>query len=129
MPGINIKPVSTTPAASMVPKSAMSTSVWRDKLETARHVETLANLLQSTGIINGEQYCEAIEIADSLRKSVDQVIFTSFLSEQQREICAGAMSYLERGIVNEELAANGLKFANDRGLTFAEGLRYFGFGW
>ncbi|MBX9725574.1 MAG: hypothetical protein K2X81_29520, partial [Candidatus Obscuribacterales bacterium] len=79
--------------------------------------------------ISREQYCDAQEIAESLNKSIDQVIVTSFLSEQQAQLCSAAMSYVERGIVIESLASDALMVANTKNISFIEGLRYFGYGW
>lgn len=103
-------------------------SVWKDRLEVSRS-DVLAKLAQKAGIVGVEQICDAQEIAESLNKSIDQVIATSFLNEIETELCASAMSYIERGIVTEALAADGLMAAKAKGVSFTEGLKYFGFGW
>lgn len=103
-------------------------SVWKDRLEVSRS-DVLAKLAQKAGLIGAEQICDAQEIAESLNKSVDQVLATSFLNEKQSELCAAAMNYIERGVVTEALAADGLMVANSKGVSFVEGLKYFGFGW
>lgn len=109
-----------------------ATAVWKDRLENSQaqaSSDMLAKLLQRAGIIGKEQYCDAAEIAESLKKSVDQVLTTSFLSQEQVEICNGAMTLLDRGLITEALAADGLAVANAKGISFQEGLKYFGFGW
>jgi hypothetical protein len=135
MHGINMKPSPVVPTASAAARPALASSVWKDKLDASVAVtvssksDTLAKLLQRAGMIGKEQVCDASDIAESLNKTVDQVITTSFLSAMQAELCASAMSYLERGIINEALAADALGLANSKGLPFVEGLKYFGFGW
>jgi hypothetical protein len=131
MHGINLKPSPAVPLASTANRPAMASSVWKEKLESSQstHSDSLAKLLQRAGVINKEQVCDAGEIAESLKKSLDQVIVTSFLSEAQAELCTKALSYLERGIINEDLAAQAMAFCNARNVTFVEGLKYFGFGW
>jgi len=139
MHGINLKPSSAVSAAASTAKPAISNSVWKTKLETfeAKPAATsavqpatkIAKLLQKAGMLGKEQYCDAQEIADSLNKSIDQVLLTSFLSEKQSALCASAISFLERGIISETLAVDALAFANVRTITFQESLRYHGFGW
>jgi hypothetical protein len=131
MHGINLKPATAMPlaAASTISKPAMSTSPWREKLESVQQSDKLVKLLDSAGMITAEQRCDAGEIAASMDKSIDQVITTSFLSEKQGELWASALSYLERGIINEDLAVDALRLANARGMKFVDSLTYFGFGW
>lgn len=109
-------------------KPAISTDPWKMKLESSQS-RVMANLLYRAGIISEEQYYEAADIAASINKSIDHVIMASFLSGFQSELCTNAMSYIERGIVTEDLAASALAKANLKGLSFGEGLKYFGFGW
>ncbi|MBX9688478.1 MAG: hypothetical protein K2X27_17345 [Candidatus Obscuribacterales bacterium] len=125
MQSVNLKTSST---ATLNSSQKQSGSVWKQKLD-ASSADKLSKLLQRAGIIGKEQLCDAMEIAESLNKSIDQVLSTSFLTEKQIELCALAMNYLERGLVTEALAADGLKMANARGLQFREGLKYFGYGW
>ena len=131
MHGINLKALPVVLAASTLARPAMSSSVWKSKLEAEaeNNSEKMARLFLEAGIIGKEQYCDAAEIAESLHKSIDQVIVTSFLSDEQAVLCASAMHFLECDIINETLAADALRTANARGLTFREGLSYFGFGW
>ncbi|MBX9568090.1 MAG: hypothetical protein K2X77_04305 [Candidatus Obscuribacterales bacterium] len=103
-------------------------NVWRDKLE-APQANNLSKLLERAGLVGKEQLCDAAEIAESLKKSIDQVLVTSFLNEKQADLCSAAMRYIDKGIVTEALAADGLMVANMKGIPFAEGLKYFGFGW
>lgn len=127
MQAINFKG-SPVQAAATASKPACSNTPWRNKLE-ASHADSLAKLVNKAGIMGNEQICDAQEIADSLNKSIDQVIATSFLSDTQAELCAQAVSYIERGIITEALAADGLMVAHAKGISFTEGLKYFGFGW
>ena len=103
-------------------------NIWRDKLE-APQANNLSKLLEKAGIVGKEQMCDAMEIAESLKKSIDQVLVTSFLSEKQAALCEQALRYIERGIITDALAADGLMVANMKGISFPEGLKYFGFGW
>jgi hypothetical protein len=112
----------------MADSNKHAAAVWRDKLE-APQADHLSKLLERAGLIGKEQICDAAEIAESLKKSIDQVLLTSFLNEKQAELSTAAMRYVERGLVTEALAADGLMVANLKGISFAEGLRYFGFGW
>ncbi len=127
MQSINFKS-SQAQAASAYNGPKADPSVWRNKLEAA-HSDHLAKILQRAGIISREQYCDAQEIAESLNKSIDQVIVTSFLSEQQSLLCSAAMSYVERGLIIDSLASDALMVANTKNISFVEGLRYFGYGW
>jgi hypothetical protein len=139
MQGINLKPSSGVSAAASTAKPAMSNSVWKSKLEAmeakpadasaVQPATKVAKLLQKAGMLGREQYCDAQEIADSLNKSIDQVLLTSFLSEKQSTLCASAISFLERGVIGETLAVEALAFANVRTISFEESLRYHGFGW
>jgi hypothetical protein len=131
MHGINLKPVAANPmpVAATTSKPALDSSVWRSKLEDNQHSDKLVELVKSAGLITREQYCDAMEIAESLGKSIDQVLATSILSEEQAKICEGALSYLERGIINENLAADAVRLASAKQLSFFEALKYFGFGW
>ena len=115
-------------AATTASKPAMSNTPWRNKLE-ASHSDVLAKLLHRAGILGNEQYCDAQEIAESINKSMDHVVASSFLNDKQTELCASAMQYLERGIITESLAADALACANHKQISFNEGLKYFGFGW
>ncbi len=126
MQSINLK--SSASHAAVAGSAKPGQSVWRSKLEAAQS-DSLAKLLQRAGVISKEQYCDAMEIADSIKKSVDQVIVTSFLNEKESELCAAAMSHIERGAVTEELATDALRLANTKGIKFADGLKYFGYGW
>lgn len=128
MQGIQLKGSAAPMAAAAASRPAVSNMPWRNKLESS-HSDSLTKLVQRAGILSKEQYCDAAEIAESLKKSLDQVIATSFLSEQQTEICASAMSYIEKGIITDALAADALMVANAKGISFSEGLKYFGFGW
>lgn len=103
-------------------------SVWRDKLE-APQANNISKLLERAGLIGKEQICDAQEIAESLKKSIDQVLLTSFLNEKQAELCTTAMRYVDKGLITEGLAADGLMVANLKNIPFSEGLKYFGFGW
>lgn len=103
-------------------------NVWRDKLEAPQN-NIMSNLLQKAGLVGKEQLCDAMEIAESLKKSVDQVLVTSFLNDSQAKLCEQAVRYIEGGLVTESLAADGLMVANMKNITFPEGLKYFGFGW
>lgn len=115
--------------ASLAPKRPKhSISVWRQKLESSNS-DVLTKLVERAGLIGREQIIDAHEIAESLKKSMDQVIVTSFLSEFQVELCSAAMSYIDRGFMTEALAVDGLVAANSKGISFQEGLKYFGFGW
>jgi hypothetical protein len=114
--------------ASTANRPAVSNTPWRNKLE-ASHSDALAKLLQRAGILGNEQYCDAAEIAESINKSIDHVLASSFLNDKQTELCASAMQYIERGILTEQLAADALAVANHKQISFAEGLKYYGFGW
>lgn len=103
-------------------------SVWREKLE-APQANNLSKLLERAGFVGKEQLCDAAEIAESLKKSIDQVLLTSFLNEKQAALCTTAMRYVDNGTITEALAADGMMVANLKGISFAEGLKYFGFGW
>lgn len=115
-------------AATQGSRPAMSNTPWRNKLE-ASHSDVVAKLLHRAGILGNEQLCDAREIAESIQKSLDHVVASSFLNDKQTELCANAMHYLERGIVTEALAADALAVANVKQISFTEGLKYFGFGW
>lgn len=117
--------------ATALPSSAEArpdASVWKSRLESSQS-DSMAKLLQKAGIIGREQYCDAAEIAESLKKSIDQVLATSFLSEKQLVLVNSAMTYLDRGVLTEKLAADGMAVANSKDISFQEGLKYFGFGW
>lgn len=128
MQSIQMKASSAVPAATIASKPAVSNMPWRDKLEASQS-EGLAKLLHRAGILGNEQLCDAAEIAESINKSLDHVVASSFLNEKQTELCASAMQYLERGILTEALAVDALAVANLKQISFAEGLKYFGFGW
>lgn len=109
-------------------------SVWKQRLsqemEKPKREDTLTNLLMKARLISQSDICEAMEIAESHGKPVDQVLTTSgILSEELRHLCAKAAHYIERGLVNEALAIEGLQVAAKKGLTFEGGLAYFGWGW
>lgn len=131
--GINMKPSPAIPLASSTCKPAQSNAVWKEKLVDNKVEvtisDTAAKLVQRAGLIGPEQYCDAVEIADSLKKTVDQVIITSFMTDKQKDLVESAMSYLDRGIINDTLASDALAVANHKGISFTEGLKYHGFGW
>jgi hypothetical protein len=127
MYGINMKPAPAISVAAIKP--ALSASIWRDKLAAPPKSDRAAKLLQYAGLIGPQDYCDALEIAESLNKSIDQVIASSFLPAKLSELCKDAVSHLERGLINESLAADALRFAYAKGLTFLAALKYFGYGW
>ncbi len=107
---------------------------WKERLsqetEKPRREDTLTSLLIKARILNQSDICEAMEIAESHGQPVDQVLTTSgILSEELRHLCVKAVSYIERGLVNEALAIDGLQVAHRKGLSFEGGLSYFGWGW
>lgn len=115
--------------AHTVTKSEKGTGAfWRNKYQSA-HSESLSRLLQTAGMIGAEQLCDAMEIAEALGKGVDQVLLTSFLNQVQADLASQAQKFVDEGKMTEQLAADGLSLANARGLSFMEGLKYFGFGW
>ncbi len=119
------------PSVCKAPRKAPSRSitVWRNKLIQHAQSDTLAKLVERAGLIGKEQLCDAMEIAESLKKTLDQVLVTSFLNDRQFEICGQAILYLERDLITEALAADGIMAANHKNISFAEGLKYFGYGW
>lgn len=107
---------------------------WKQRLsqevEKPKKEDTLTNLLIKARLINQSDICEAMEIAESHNQPVDQVLSnTGILSEDLRHLCAKAANFIERGLVNEALAIEGLQVAHRKGLSFEGGLSYFGWGW
>lgn len=123
-----MKPQAQSAYKPVADSNKPAASVWKEKFE-APQASNLPQILERAGILGKEQLCDASEIAESLKKSIDQVLMTSFLSEKQVELCSNAVRYLQRGLLTEALAADGLMVANKKGISFEEGLRYFGFGW
>jgi hypothetical protein len=109
-------------------------SVWKQRLDEAERPrakeDTLTSLLMKARILSQTDICEAMEIAESHGQPVDQVLTTSgILSEDLRQLCVKAVNYIERGLVSETLAIDGLQVAYRKKLTFEGGLSYFGWGW
>ena len=109
-------------------------SVWKQRLaqETGKpkQDDTLTNLLVKARLIPQQDICDAMEMAESHGQPVDQVLFTSgIVSEELRQLLLRAVNFIERGLVSEALAIDGLQVAHRKGLTFESGLAYFGWGW
>lgn len=108
-------------------------SVWKQRLsadEKPKKEDTLTNLLMKTRIIPQEEICNAMEIAESLNQPVDQVLSnTGILPEDLRHLLVKAASFIERGLISEALAIDGVHVAHRKKLSFEGGLSYFGWGW
>lgn len=109
-------------------------SVWKQRLADEgappRQEDTITNLLMKTRLLPQEEICHAMEIAESLGQPVDQVLSnTGILPEELRNLLVRAASFIERGLVSEALAIDGLHIAHRKRLSFEGGLSYFGWGW
>ncbi|MBX9569197.1 MAG: hypothetical protein K2X77_09900 [Candidatus Obscuribacterales bacterium] len=103
--------------------------VWKTRLEK-NQATTLARLVKEAKILSTEEIVEAMEIAESLKQSVDQVLFNSgFLHGEVAKLCTRAMQFIEEGLCAEYLVALGLGMAAHKRLSFEDGLRYYGWGW
>lgn len=103
--------------------------VWKTRLEK-NQATTLARLVKEAGILGTAEIVEAMEIAESLKQSVDQVLFNSgFLHGEVAKLCVRAIHYIEAGICAEYLVVLGLAMACKKRLSFEDGLRYYGWGW
>lgn len=103
--------------------------VWKTRLEK-NQATTLARIVREAKILTTEEIVEAMEIAESLKQSVDQVLFNSgFLQGEVAKLCSRAVEFLEEGLCAEYLVVLGLGMAVQKRLSFEDGLRYYGWGW
>ncbi len=73
---------------------------------------------------------EAEEIALSLGDSLETVLLrSSFLTREQYDRCIKAVAFVEKELITERLALQGLNMACKKGLSLEEGLSYFGWAW
>lgn len=90
----------------------------------------LSNLLLKAGLLQQQEICDAMEIAESLKKPLDQVLMTSgFMNSELSQNCHEAISYIDRGLITDQLVIEGLRIAHQKGLRLRDGLKYLGWGW
>lgn len=104
------------------------TQVWKAKLEQ-KQSNAVTELLTEAGILKTEELCEIAEIAESLKQSTDAVVLSSYLSKELTEEVKKAQIFMQKNLVSMQLAAQGLAVANRKGISFEDGLSYFGWGW
>lgn len=119
------------PARPAAPSA--TNQVWKDKLDNGQSC-ILARVAVRAGAISQEEVEEAVEIAGylgrSMHDSVDSILLKcDHLNPQVKQLFGEAVQILRRNILTEELAVMGMTMALRKKISFAQGLRYFGWGW